>query len=66
MKEAQYGSVDIHTQAESIVSWLRSAGFDGKRISLQFPTFKSICTVPVFTFSVRDGRTGRWCTSRHR
>ncbi len=66
MNEARYGIVDRRMQAESIVSWLRSAGFEGNRNSLQFPTLKSMCTVTVYPFSVRDGRTGRWRTSRHK
>lgn len=66
MKDARYGNMDKGTQAQSLVRWLRGAGFDGSRISLQFPTFKLMCTVTVYTFSVRDGRTGRWRTSRHK
>jgi hypothetical protein len=63
MKHARSGIVDMRTPA---ISWLRSTGFGGNRNSVHFPTFKSICTVTVYTFSVRDGRTGGWRTSRHK
>ena len=50
---------------ESIVSWLQSS-FAGDRFSVLFPTFKSICTVTVYTFRVRDQRTGNWRDSRRK
>ena len=50
---------------ESIVSWLKSS-FARERLSVLLPTFISICTVTVYTFRVRDRRTGTWRDSRRK
>ena len=56
----------MRAQAASIASWLRNARFAGARTSDSFPTFRSMCTVTVYTFRVRDGGTGKWRDSRHK
>jgi hypothetical protein len=53
-----------YERKESMVTWLRNT-FARDRLLVLFPTFKSICTVTVYTFRVR-GRTGNWRDSRRK
>ena len=52
-------------QEQSIVKWLRGS-VARDRLSVLFLTFKSMCTVAVYTFRVRDRRTGNWRDSRRK
>src|SRR5258705_7781866 len=55
----------MRTQTRSIVNRLRST-LAPDRLSVLLPTFKSMCTINIYTFRVRDGGTGKWRDSRRK